>query len=118
VLPESSTAVLANQLHCLKVIALEVIIITTTGDTWPSRLSGTAQMQLAAERANVLRRSFLELGIPDDRIYTEAQAMVAMKTLPRPSDSIVGAAAKIEYMGNCQGEIQGADCWTLCKTEQ
>ncbi len=113
VVPKASVAEIGEQVSCFKSISLEVVHITTTGDNAPSKLDGAGQMKLAAERANVLRASFLDLGVEDRRIYTEAHAVV--QTLyPGQSPKPDGGEAQIEYFGVCQGG-PGFDCRVQCK---
>lgn len=111
---KSSASELADHLPCINSISLEVVIIKTVGDNAPSKLNGVAQMKLAAERANALRRIFLNLGVPDKRIYTQAEATVEEVIWGQPLRQ-PGGAAKIEYTGVCKADNTGADCQVLCK---
>ncbi len=112
VVPEVSAAEIKDQAACLRTIALEAVVIVAPGDASPLT-DGIAEMKLAAERANALRISFLDLGVPDWRIYTQAEANVGppyIQQQPHPARGV----ARIEYMGVCVGN---ADCQVECKDQ-
>lgn len=112
--PEASVAEIVHQVSCIESISLEVVIVTASGDNMPSQLDGVGQMKLAAERANAIRASFLNLGIPDWRIYAEAHAGVQPPYL-RQSNRPEGGVAQVEYTGICRG---GAGCQVKCKGQE
>lgn len=118
VLSESSIRKLSNQSLCINAISVEVVLIVTTGDSAPSSLDGSAQMNLAAQRANVLRQSFRDLGVPDSKIFGQAEARAAERTPTNPL-TLLGGIAKIEYIGTCKAGFSGkAECDALCKQNQ
>jgi hypothetical protein len=114
VVPEASAAEIADQAACIESMWLEIVIVIAYGDGSPSRLDDASQMKLAAERASALRTSFMGLGIPDRRIYTEARADVPPPYFRHPNRP-EGGVAIIEYIGVCRG---GTDCPILCKGQR
>ena len=114
VVPEVSAAEISDQASCMKTIDLEIVIIVASGDKLPSRLDGISQMRLAAERTNALRASFRELGVPDWRIYTQADASVTPPYIRQQPDP-EGGIARIEYTGVCVG---AAGCQVKCKGQR
>lgn len=114
VLPEVSAIEIAEQAACMETIALEVVIIQTTGDSSSANVDGASQLRLAAERANAVRASFLRIGVPDWRIYAEASATVRSPG-PYPPLGPAQAVARVEYTGTCIGS---GNCQIMCKVQR
>ncbi len=114
-IPDSYSERLVKHARCIAASPNTVVSVITDGDRIPIVADGISQLALAAERANVVRRRFIALGVADKFIYTEAHAMV-----PENHHSIKppleGGIAKIEYVGACYGLQEQLDtCSTLCE---
>ena len=108
-LTEEAKASLGRHLSCIETIALDVIIVVAYGDTEAS--SKADQLRVAANRSTEIRAFFLNAGVLDKNIYSEARIA---NSGGLQSGELTGIAI-VETAGNCRSTASGKDCRILCR---
>lgn len=113
-LSESAKYELSTQLSCIRSIDLEVVLILAFGDDRQEERNGSDQVLLANQRANAVRSFFVDAGISNSRIYTEAKASADRAIRSLVKDPKIDGMAVVESTGNCKPTEPGKDCAALC----